>query len=135
MIKKALQFALLLTKKHQALNDKINQPMPFLAKIRAKDQLHEINRQMILFLLETAEYREVIKANKTYHGMYTDLILYYFKSIHHEINFYEMEIDRLEFEEQFSKNLFFPAHLPLRDHELNNLQEKLHSFYQLINFN
>ncbi len=134
MIKKALQFALLLTKKHQALNEQLNKPIPFLKKIRVKDQLNEINKQMISFLLETAEYRSFIKENKDYHQMYTDLILYYFQSIHHQINFYEMEIDRLEFEEKFAQNLFINTHLPLHDHKIHHLQKKLHSFYQLINF-
>lgn len=104
-MKKALECALILTRKHQLLGDKIALSTDYLKKIELNDKQTEINKQMVDFLIELQEFVEFIKVNQELKLMYTELVNYYFKQIHHQINFYEIELDRLEFESKFSINL------------------------------
>lgn len=132
-MKKALECALILTKKHQTLGNKILLSINYLEKIELKDKQFEINRQMIDFLVELQDFIEFIKVNPELKLMYYELVNYYFTQIHHEINFYEIELDRLEFESNFSINLINQRKSLEKKEEINSIQKKLHSFYQLIN--
>ena len=78
MMKKALECALILTRKHQLLGDKITLSTDYLKKIELKDKQAEINKQMILFLIEAQEFVEFIQLNKEYKLMYSELVNYYF---------------------------------------------------------
>ena len=100
-MKKALECALILTRKHQLLGDKIALSTDYLKKIGLKDKQSEINKQMIEFLVELQEFVEFIRVNQELRLMYVELVNYYFTQIHHQINFYEIELDRLEFEVPF----------------------------------
>ena len=104
-MKKALECALILTRKHQLLGDKIALSTDYLKKIELKDKQSEINKQMIEFLVELQEFVEFIRVNQELRLMYVELVNYYFTQIHHQINFYEIELDRLEFESKFSINM------------------------------
>ncbi len=77
-MKKALECALILTRKHQLLGDKITLSTDYLKKIELKDKQAEINKQMILFLIEAQEFVEFIQLNKEYKLMYSELVNYYF---------------------------------------------------------
>ena len=132
-MKKALECALILTRKHQLLGDKITLSTDYLKKIELKDKQAEINKQMILFLIEAQEFVESIQLNKEYKLMYSELVNYYFNQIHHQINFYEIELDRLEFESKFSINIINNSTCFEKKNEINSVQEKLNSCYQLIN--
>ena len=132
-MKKALECALILTRKHQLLGDKITLSTDYLKKIELKDKQAEINKQMILFLIEAQEFVEFIQLNKEYKLMYSELVNYYFNQIHHQINFYEIELDRLEFESKFSINIINNSTCFEKKNEINSVQEKLNSCYQLIN--
>ncbi|MEG0187386.1 hypothetical protein [Algoriella sp.] len=133
MMKKALECALILTRKHQLLGDKITLSTDYLKKIELKDKQAEINKQMILFLIEAQEFVEFIQLNKEYKLMYSELVNYYFNQIHHQINFYEIELDRLEFESKFSINIINNSTCFEKKNEINSVQEKLNSCYRLIN--
>ena len=132
-MKKALECALILTRKHQLLGDKITLSTDYLKKIELKDKQSEINKQMILFLIEVQEFVEFIQLNKEYKSMYSELVNYYFNQIHHQINFYEIELDRLEFESKFSINIINNSTCFEKKNEINSVQEKLNSCYRLIN--
>lgn len=132
-MKKALECALILTRKHQLLGDKITLSTDYLKKIELKDKQSEINKQMILFLIEVQEFVEFIQLNKEYKSMYSELVNYYFNQIHHQINFYEIELDRLEFESKFSINVINNSKCYEKKTEINSVQEKLNSCYRLIN--
>ncbi len=132
-MKKALECALILTRKHQLLGDKITLSTDYLKKIELKDKQAEINKQMILFLIEAQEFVEFIQLNKEYKLMYSELVNYYFNQIHHQINFYEIELDRLEFESKFSINIINNSTCFEKKNEINSVQEKLNSCYRLIN--
>ena len=88
---------------------------------------------MILFLIEAQEFVEFIQLNKEYKLMYSELVNYYFNQIHHQINFYEIELDRLEFESKFSINIINNSTCFEKKNEINSVQEKLNSCYRLIN--
>ncbi len=133
MMKKALECALILTKKHQLLGDKYLLSTDYLKKIELKDKQSTINQQMITFLIEIQEYVEFIKLNPNLKTIYTELVDYYFKQIHHQINFYEMELDRLEFESKFSIHTINHIKQFEKNSEIIMVQEKLHSCYKLIN--
>ncbi len=133
MMKKALECALILTRKHQLLGDKIALSTDYLKKIELKDKQLEINKQMINFLIELQEFVEFIKVNQELKLMYIELVNYYFNQIHHQINFYEIELDRLEFESKFSINLINQMKLIEKKCEINSVQEKLNSCYNIIN--
>ncbi|WP_413532336.1 hypothetical protein [Empedobacter brevis] len=132
-MKKALECALILTRKHQLLGDKIALSTDYLKKIELKDKQLEINKQMINFLIELQEFVEFIKVNQELKLMYIELVNYYFNQIHHQINFYEIELDRLEFESKFSINLINQMKLIEKKCEINSVQEKLNSCYNIIN--
>lgn len=132
-MKKALECALILTRKHQLLGDKIAISTDYLKKIELKDKQSEINRQMIDFLIEMQEFIDFIKVNQGLTMMYKELINYYFKQIHHQINFYEIELDRLEFESKFSINIVNQSKRFEKSSEIISVQEKLNSCYKLIN--
>ena len=132
-MKKALECALILTRKHQLLGDKITLSTDYLKKIELKDKQAEINKQMILFFIEAQEFVEFIQLNKEYKLMYSELVNYYFNQIHHQINFYEIELDRLEFESKFSINIINNSTCFEKKNEINSVQEKLNSCYRLIN--
>ncbi len=131
-MKKALECALILTKKHQLLGDKIALSTDYLKKIELKDKQAEINKQMIEFLIEMQEFIEFIKLNQELKMMYKELVNYYFNQIHHQINFYEIELDRLEFESKFSINIVNQSKGFEKNSEINSVQEKLNSCYKLI---
>ena len=133
MMKKALECALILKKKHQLLGDKYLLSTDYLKKIELKDKQSTINQQMITFLIEIQEYVEFIKLNPNLKTIYTELVDYYFKQIHHQINFYEMELDRLEFESKFSIHTINHIKQFEKNSEIIMVQEKLHSCYKLIN--
>ncbi|CAM3213712.1 hypothetical protein NZD85_12180 [Empedobacter stercoris] len=133
MMKKALECALILTRKHQLLGDKIALSTDYLKKIELNDKQTEINKQMVDFLIELQEFVEFIKVNQELKLMYTELVNYYFKQIHHQINFYEIELDRLEFESKFSINLINQIKRNEKNGEINSVQEKLNSCYNIIN--
>lgn len=132
-MKKALECALILTRKHQLLGDKIALSTDYLKKIELKDKQSEINKKMIEFLIEVQEFVEFIKVNQELKLMYTDLVNYYFNQIHHQINFYEIELDRLEFESKFSINLINQIKKNEKNGEINSVQEKLNLCYNIIN--
>ncbi len=132
MMKKALECALILTRKHQLLGDKIALSTDYLKKIELKDKQAEINKQMIEFLIEMQEFIEFIKLNQELKMMYKELVNYYFNQIHHQINFYEIELDRLEFESKFSINIVNQSKGFEKNSEINSVQEKLNSCYKLI---
>lgn len=132
-MKKALEFALVLTKKHQLLGNKIITSTNYLEKIELKDKQVEINKQMIEFLIELQDFVHFIKVNPELKLIYSELINYYFTQIHHQINFYEIELDRLEFEAKFSINLINHTKSLKKKREINIVQKKLDSFYNLIN--
>lgn len=132
-MKEALEFALVLTRKHQLLGNKIIQSTNYLEKIELKDKQLEINKQMIEFLIESQDFIYLVKLNHELKLIYTELINYYFTQIHHQINFYEIELDRLEFESKFSINLISQLNSSEKKKEINLIQKKLDSFYQLIN--
>lgn len=132
-MKKALECALILTRKHQLLGDKIALSTEYLKKIELKDKQTEINKQMIEFLIELQEFVDFIKVNQELKLMYTELVNYYFNQIHHQINFYEIELDRLEFESKFSINLINQIKLTEKKGEINSVQEKLNLCYNIIN--
>ena len=132
-MKKALECALILTRKHQLLGDKIALSTDYLKKIEQNDKQTEINKQMVDFLIELQEFVEFIKVNQELKLMYTELVNYYFKQIHHQINFYEIELDRLEFESKFSINLINQIKRNEKNGEINSVQEKLNSCYNIIN--
>ena len=131
-MKKALECALILTRKHQLLGDKIALSTDYLKKIELKDKQSEINKQMIEFLIEMQEFIEFIKLNQELKMMYKELVNYYFNQIHHQINFYEIELDRLEFESKFSINIVNQSKGFEKNSEINSVQEKLNSCYKLI---
>ncbi len=131
-MKKALECALILTRKHQLLGDKIALSTDYLKKIELKDKQAEINKQMIEFLIEMQEFIEFIKLNQELKMMYKELVNYYFNQIHHQINFYEIELDRLEFESKFSINIVNQSKGFEKNSEINSVQEKLNSCYKLI---
>ncbi|QNT14854.1 hypothetical protein HNV03_09365 [Empedobacter stercoris] len=133
MMKKALECALILTRKHQLLGDKIALSTDYLKKIELNDKQTEINKQMVDFLIELQDFVEFIKVNQELKLMYTELVNYYFKQIHHQINFYEIELDRLEFESKFSINLINQIKRNEKNGEINSVQEKLNSCYNIIN--
>ncbi|WP_333660564.1 hypothetical protein [Chishuiella changwenlii] len=132
-MKEALEFALVLTRKHQLLGNKIIQSTNYLEKIELKDKQIEINKQMIEFLIELQDFIYLVKLNPELKLIYTELINYYFTQIHHQINFYEIELDRLEFEATFSINLISQLKTSEKKREINLIQKKLDSFYNLIN--
>jgi len=132
-MKEALEFALVLTRKHQLLGNKIIQSTNYLEKIELKDKQIEINKQMIEFLIEVQDFISFMKLNPELKLIYTELINYYFTQIHHQINFYEIELDRLEFESKFSINLISQLNSSEKKREINLIQKKLDSFYSLIN--
>ena len=132
-MKEALEFALVLTRKHQLLGNKIIQSTNYLEKIELKDKQIEINKQMIEFLIELQDFIYLVKLNPELKLIYTELINYYFAQIHHQINFYEIELDRLEFEATFSINLISQLKTSEKKREINLIQKKLDSFYNLIN--
>lgn len=132
-MKEALEFALVLTRKHQLLGNKILQSTNYLEKIELKDKQLEINKQMIDFLIEMQDFISFIKLNPELKLIYRELIKYYFTQIHHQINFYEIELDRLEFESKFSINLISQLNSSEKKREIILIQKKLDSFYQLIN--
>ena len=131
-MKKALECALILTRKHQLLGDKIALSTDYLKKIELKDKQAETNKQMIEFLIEMQEFIEFIKLNQELKMMYKELVNYYFNQIHHQINFYEIELDRLEFESKFSINIVNQSKGFEKNSEINSVQEKLNSCYKLI---
>ena len=131
-MKKALECALILTRKHQLLGDKIALSTDYLKKIELKDKQAEINKQMIEFLTEVQEFIEFIKLNQELKMMYKELVNYYFNQIHHQINFYEIELDRLEFESKFSINVVNQSKRFEKNCEISSVQEKLNSCYKLI---
>ena len=131
-MKKALECALILTRKHQLLGDKIALSTDYLKKIELKDKQAEINKQMIEFLIEMQEFIEFIKLNQELKMIYKELVNYYFNQIHHQINFYEIELDRLEFESKFSINIVNQSKGFEKNSEINSVQEKLNSCYKLI---
>ncbi|WP_312556075.1 hypothetical protein [Empedobacter brevis] len=133
MMKKALECALILTRKHQLLGDKITLSTDYLKKIELRDKQVEINKQMVDFLIELQEFIEFIKVNQTLKLMYIELVNYYFNQIHHQINFYEIELDRLEFESKFSINFVHPNKKNEKNCEINSVQEKLNLCYTIIN--
>mgnify|MGYP000890006257 CR=1 FL=1 len=132
-MKEALEFALVLTRKHQLLGNKIIQSTNYLEKIELKDKQIEINKQMIEFLIELQDFIYLVKLNPELKLIYTELINYYFTQIHHQINFYEIELDRSEFEATFSINLISQLKTSEKKREINLIQKKLDSFYNLIN--
>ncbi|MGV0941630.1 MULTISPECIES: hypothetical protein [unclassified Empedobacter] len=133
MMKKALECALILTRKHQLLGDKIALSTDYLKKIKLKDKQSEINKQMIEFLVELQEFVEFIRVNQELRLMYVELVNYYFTQIHHQINFYEIELDRLEFESKFSINMINQFNQNEKNNEINSVQEKLNLYYTIIN--
>ena len=49
------------------------------------------------------------------------------------INFYEIELDRLEFESKFSINMINQFNQNEKNSEINSVQEKLNLYYTIIN--
>ena len=88
---------------------------------------------MIEFLVELQEFVEFIRVNQELRLMYVELVNYYFTQIHHQINFYEIELDRLEFESKFSINMINQFNQNEKNSEINSVQEKLNLYYTIIN--
>ena len=133
-MKKALECALILTRKHQLLGDKIALSTDYLKKIELKDKQSEINKQMIEFLVELQEFVEFIRVNQELRLMYVELVNYYFTQIHHQINFYEIELDRLEFESKFSINMINQFNQSEKNNEINYPHIETQMEFDNLNF-
>lgn len=132
MMKKALECALILTEKHQAFNQKIAQTSSYIDQKELRRKQTIIDQQIIQFLEEIQEFKELIMIQNDLKILYIQLVKYYSKQIHLKINRFQMELDLLEFESKFALNAFSPKKNTSHNHDIEIIQRKLNSYYQLI---
>ena len=131
-MKKALECALILTERHRAITQKLlNTDLYSKQKdLRAKQM--KISHQIIQFLEEIQEFKSFILMNNELSEQYNQLINYYSNQIHTRINQYQLELDLLAFESKFYISSLDPNHFPSPKQDVELIQAKQNSYYNLI---
>ncbi|MBF0596704.1 hypothetical protein [Faecalibacter rhinopitheci] len=131
-MKKALECALILTDKHLVISKKIQECSNYTIQKKLRHQQSFIEQQIIQFLEEIQEFKDLIMLQNDLKMLYIKLINYYSKQIHLKINRFQMELDLLEFESKFALTAFSAKKHKIHNHEIEIIQQKLNSYYQLI---
>ena len=132
MMKKVLDFAIILTEKHQELSLKIGNSCRYTSQKELRRKQLEITQQIIQFLEEVQEYKEVLLLNPETKVQYHYLINYYAAQIHTKINQYQLMKDLKSFETKFDLYPSNPNEIENEKHDLEIIQSKMDNYYQFF---
>lgn len=132
MMKKALECALILTDRHRAINQQLLTSDLYSKQKELRAKQMKISHQIIQFLEEIQEFKSFILMNSELAEQYDQLINYYSNQIHTRINQYQLELDLLVFESKFYFSTTEPNHFPSPKQDVELLQAKQNSYYNLI---
>lgn len=129
---KAFECALILTEKHKILGQQIAQTSNYSNQKDLRKKQNVITSQMIDFLEEIQEFKSIIMMTNDLKDKYLELINYFSKEISLKINQSKMQIDFLEFESKFTYFEQDSKYNSNLKHDIEVIQEKLNTYYQLI---
>lgn len=131
-MKEALKFALILTEKHESYSVLISKSTLFSHQKELRRKQTEISSQIIKFLEDLQEIKELLFLDIELKNQYTFLIKYYSKHIYALINQYQQKIDLLTFENKFVNNPLLQNNINSEFKSIEFIQKKLSSYYNLI---
>ena len=131
-MKKALDFAIILTERHQELTLKIGNSCRYTSQKNLRKKQLEIAKQIIQFLEEVQEYKELLILNPETKLQYKYLINYYAIQIHHKINQYQLKKDLKSFETKFNLFVANQNELVNDNNDLEIIQSKMDNYYQFF---
>lgn len=132
MMDKAFECALILTEKHKILSQEIAKSSNYSNQKELRKKQAVIASQIIDFLEEIQEFKSIIMMNNNLKEKYFELLEYYSKQISLKINHFKMQIDFLEFESRFTYFDQEEKNYSNKKHDIEIIQEKLNTYYQLI---
>ena len=132
MMKKVLDFAIILTEKHQELSLKIGNSCRYTSQKELRRKQLEITQQIIQFLEEVQEYKDVLLLNPETKVQYHYLVNYYAAQIHTKINQYQLMKDLKSFETKFDLYPSNPNEIDHEKHDLEIIQSKMDNYYQFF---
>ena len=132
MMEKALEFAIILTEKHQNLAQLISKSRDFSSQKELRKKQTEISHQIIEFLEDLQEVNDIIMMKKDLRNQYNYLVNYYSKNIYIKIDQYQLKLDLLKFENNFTSSYITQTKNNTRNEDIETIQQKLDSYYNLI---
>jgi len=131
-MEKALEFAIILTEKHQNLAHLISKSRDFSSQKELRKKQTEISHQIIEFLEDLQEVNDIIMMKKDLRDQYDYLVNYYSKNIYIKIDQYQLKLDLLKFENNFTSSYITQTKNNTRIEDIEMIQQKLNSYYNLI---
>lgn len=131
-MEEALKFALILTEKHQLYSELISKSTLFSNQKELRKKQTEISSQIIDFLEDLQEMKDLLLLDIELKNKYTFLINYYSKHIYARINQFQQKIDLLTFENKFVNNSLFQNNFSPESKSIEFIQKKMNSYYNLI---
>lgn len=131
-MEKAIECALILTKKHQQFTIRINTEISTLKRQELKLKQGEITHQIIQFLEEIQEYKHLFVLDTKIEKAYQYLVNYYSKEIHLKINQYQTKLNIITFEEKMTSSFQENQDHFLIKNSQKIIQKKLKTYFQFF---
>lgn len=131
-MKKVLDFAIILTEKHQELSLKIGDSCRYSTQKDLRKKQLKITQQIIQFLEEVQEYKELLILNPNTKDQYHYLVNYYAVQIHNKINQFQLKKDLKSFETKFDFNPSNQNKIEKVNNDLELIQSKMDNYYQFF---
>lgn len=131
-MEKALECALILTKKHQELNLQISNEISSQKRQEMKTKQANITHQILTFLEEIQAYKDLFVLNTELEKHYQFLVNYYSKEIYIKINQCQTKLNIIEFEEKITSSLNQSIRINSSRTTQKMIKHKLKTYYQFF---
>lgn len=131
-MKKALDFAIILTEKHQELSLKIGNSCRYTSQKELRKKQLLITEEIIQFLEEVQEYKDVLILDPENKAKYNYLVNYYSIQIHNKINQFQLKKDLISFETRFNIYTINQKETENESCDVEIIQAKMDNYYQFF---
>jgi len=131
-MEKAFDCALVLKTKHELLVQQIAESNSSSIQKELRKKQNAIALQIMQFLEDIQEFKSIFMLNQKLKMNYIILVQYFSKQIHTRIYQIQMQLDFLAFEAKFSFNEEEPNNCISHSSNIENIQEKLNTYYQFF---
>lgn len=131
-MKEALNFALILTEKHKSYTELISQSNIFSNQKELRKKQTEISNQVIEFLNDLQDLKDVLLLRQELKQQYNELLNYYSKDIYIKINQFQQKLNLLNFEYKFVNSVQLQNNINEKNEAIEIIQRKMNSYYNLI---
>lgn len=131
-MKKALEYAIILTTKHKSITLKIGDSCryDFQKDLRKKQLL--ISEEIVQFLEEIQEYKDLLLLDEENKTNYNYLVKYYAQYIYNRINKFQIKKDLISMESKVNIENFNDNYSGNSINNLDFIQTKMDNYYQLF---